>query len=199
MRSVFIFASLIALLASPAAAQTAWMEYNYPELGFTVSFPADPTVEMLPYKAPDGTNLNETLYSVREETGIYSMAIVDFSDISIDGTAAIDQAVAALRETGDVKLDIAARVNRNFGRQLSIAGKDGSHSAVAVFFANHRLYLIQGTVLASNPDPGSGEGVRFQQSLRFTGDNAGAGFPGRQLRGGRRFRQNQDQPPIQTP
>jgi hypothetical protein len=177
------------------------MEYNYPELGFTVSFPADPIVQTLPYKAPDGSDVDETLYSVREGDGVYTIAIVDLGNT--DGAAAIDRAVAALHESGDVKLDIPARVNRNFGRQLSIVGKDGSHSAVAVFFANHRLYQIQGTILASSEDLGSGDGVRFQQSLRFTGDNGGAGFGGRQFRGGRRFRQDQAQPdqvpPTQTP
>jgi hypothetical protein len=68
---------------------------------------------------------------------------------------------------GEVRVDVQARVNRRFGRQLSIMGKDGSHSVVAIFFANSKLYQIRGTVLASSADMQSGDAARFQQSLRF--------------------------------
>jgi hypothetical protein len=52
MRSFLIIASIITILTSPARAQT-WMEYNYPDFGFAVSFPADPIVESVPYKTTD--------------------------------------------------------------------------------------------------------------------------------------------------
>jgi hypothetical protein len=164
-------------------------------------------MENLPYKAADGTMANEILYSVRQGADIFSVAIVDLSRASVDETNALDSAINLLRETGEIRLDIPARVSRHRGRQLSIAGKDGSHSVVAIFFADHRLYQIQGTVLPESDDPSSGDAIRFQQSLRFTGDNRGPrfgpGFAGRQFRGGQRFRQNQapaDQtPPVSVP
>ena len=52
-----------------------------------------------------------------------------------------------------------------YGRQLSIKGADGSHSSVAVFFANGRLYQIEGKVLPAGSDAAA---IRFQQSLVFT-------------------------------
>jgi hypothetical protein len=193
---------LMAAVWAGAAQADEWKEYAYPELGFAVSFPADPVIETLPYKAPDGSGASEALYSVQQGADLYKVAVVDFSNATVDGTMAVDQAVDLLRENGDIRLNIPARVNRNFGRQLSIIGKDGSHSTVAIFFADHRLYQIQGTVLANSDDPNSGDAIRFQQSLRFTGNDGGQGFRqgfgGRQFRGGRRFRQNQD-PADQTP
>jgi hypothetical protein len=82
---------------------------------------------------------------------------------------------------------------------------------VGIFFGDHRLYQIEGTALASNSDLGSGELIRFQQSLRLTGDGrfgggpggrgfgrpgANGGAPGAGFRGGRRFRENPD---LQSP
>jgi hypothetical protein len=190
MRFFLIIASIITILTSQARAQ-AWMEYNYPDFGFAVSFPTDPTVESVPYKTTNGTALGEIMYSVQQEASVYSVTVIDFSSASVEEATAMDQAVKALRENGDVKLDIPARVNRNRGRQLSIIGKDGSHSTVAIFLADHRLYQIQGTVLAWNPDPISGDGIRFQQSLRFTGGNLGPNI------GGNGFGRRQRRPPTQ--
>ena len=197
-RALLITASLGALLTGPAGAQSTWQEYTYPDQQCAVSFPAEPLVQTKPFTAPDGTKVNETIYSVRQDTALFQLAVIDFSKVAIDRTTAIDQAVTELREKGDVKLDIAARVQRNIGRYLNLAGNDGSHTIAAVFFGANRLYEIEGTVPASNPDGLSGEMIRFQQSLRFTGDAAGArgqGFAQGQFQGrGRRFRQNQPQP-----
>src|SRR5262245_20517593 len=61
--------ALVALLlaASPAAAQD-WMEYAYPDLFFSVAFPAEPNVEMTTYQIADGRSLEARVYSVTRET-----------------------------------------------------------------------------------------------------------------------------------
>jgi hypothetical protein len=181
------------ILTGPAGAQSTWQEYTYPDQQFAVSFPGAPTITTAPFTAANGTQVTQTLYSVQQDTGLFRVAVIDFSTAGIDRTTAIDQAVAELRAKGDIKLDIQARVQRNIGRYLNLASNDGSHTIAAVFFGANRLYEIEGTVPASNPDALSGEMIRFQQSLRFMGDAAGARgarfargrFQGR----GRRFRQ----------
>ena len=183
MRASLVLAGVMAVLANSAVADD-WMEYSYPELGFSVSFPAAPVSETMPYRTAEGTTANETQYSVQQENSAYQVSIIDFGNVTFDRDAAIEEALNEYRDKGEVKVDIPARVNRNFGRQLSIVAKDGSRSSVAIFFANNRIYEIEGTILASNPDPNSGDAIRFQQSLRFTGNNAGPPFGGRG-RGGR--------------
>jgi hypothetical protein len=209
MRLTVIAAASIAILSSAVQAQSTWTEFNYPDSGFSVSFPDDPAVGHLKVKMADGKDVDETLYAVRRDDAIFRVAVIDFKDATVDGTAAIDQAVTELRARGNVMLDLPARVNGNRGRQFSLAGNDGSHSTVGIFFGDHRLYQIEGTMLASNSDLGSGELIRFQQSLRFTGNGgnfggrgfgrpgANGGQPGPGFRGGRRFRQNPD--PAQNP
>jgi hypothetical protein len=202
MRTVIAIAAATAILAAPAVAQSTWQEYTYPDQQFAVSFPGTPNVSTKPFTAANGTQVTQTLYSVQQGTGLFKVAVVDFSNTGLDRTTAIDQAISALREKGDVKLDIPARVQRNIGRYVNLASNDGSHTIAAVFFGNNRLYEIEGTVPASNPDALSGEMIRFQQSIRFMGDAAGARgatFARGQFQGrGRRFRQpppGQQNPP----
>jgi len=203
MRILVVLTAIMGVWTTAAPAQS-WKEYEYPDSGFAVSFPDAPATETLPFKAPDGTMVTETVYSVRQAPDIYSVTVADFSNASVDEPSAIDQAVRQLQEKGEIRINIPARVNRHFGRQLSIIGQDGSHSTVAIFFADHRLYQIQGTVLPESDDPNSGNAIRFQQSLRFTGDNGGGRFGqgggGRRFRGGRPNRNEPNPTPdTQTP
>ena len=102
----------------------------------------------------------------------------------------------ALRESGNIGVDVRERINGQFGHELNLANKDGSASTMAIFFANHRLYKLEAKVLPPNPQSGSGDAVRFQQSLQFIGDAAGRGFgrgpfgPGRGFGRGIRPQQN---------
>ena len=179
MRSILIAAICATTFSASAWAQSTWTEFNFADQGFAVSFPTDPAVGHMKVKTAGGADADETLYAARQDSAIYRMTVIDYKDAMVDGDNAIGQAIAALRTRGSVTLDVPARVNRNRGRQLSIAGNDGSHSTVGIFFGDHKLYQIEGTVLASSTDPISGELIRFQQSLRFTGPNNGfgPGFP----------------------
>lgn len=172
MRYAGFLIAVAALLATTATAQSTWQEYTYPDQQFAVSFPAEPTVTTSSFNTASGATAPETIYSVQQDTGAFRLAVVDFTNTGTDRMAAIDQAVAALQGKGEIKFNMQARVQRNYGRYLNIAGNDGSHTIAAVFFGNGRLYQIEGTVPASNPDGLSGEMIRFQQSLRFMGDAA---------------------------
>ena len=134
MRGLIVVAALTATLGGSTAAQSTWQEYTYPNQQFAVSFPAEPAVAAMRYRAADVTMLPETLYSVQQDTGVFRVAVIDFANTGIDQSAAIDQAIAELRGRGDIKLNIQARVQRNYGRYLNIAGNDGSHTIAAVFF-----------------------------------------------------------------
>jgi hypothetical protein len=128
-----------------------------------------PEIEDTLYAASDGTTVPARIYSLEQETSAFRMIVANFSRrTDLNDSQVIDLAIKTLTQDAEVKLDIPARVNRVFGRQLSLAGKDGSRSSVALFYYQRRLYLIQGTVLSSNADAASGEAIRFQQSLRFT-------------------------------
>ncbi len=148
----------------PAGAQT-WKEYSYAESGFTIHFPADPKVQDGSYMTADGTAVKARIYSLEFEGTLYSVTVADFSQLKMSEDSAIEQAVKQLTAEGEVIVNIEHRVNSTYGRQLSIAGKDGSRSTVAVFYRQNKLYLTSGKILPTNPDKASGDGLRFQQTL----------------------------------
>jgi hypothetical protein len=164
----FLIASLFA--AWPAAAQS-WREYTYPNYSFAVSFPADPTIETKTYQTADGTPAEARIYSVARDNSIFTMTVVDLSNIQTEENVVIDHAIKTLSQAGEVKLDIPHRISRVYGRQLSIAGRDGSHSSIAVFYYQRRLYQIEGVALPSGADA-TADAIRFQQSLVFTNNAA---------------------------
>jgi hypothetical protein len=153
------------------------------------------------YETGAGAFVHAHIYSVEAPGNRYSVTVADLSGADFDQEKALAQAVEAARSHGDVKVDIPARVNGQRGRQLSITGKDGGHTNLAIFVANNHVFQIEGAVLPSNPDPQSGDAIRFQQSLRFTGDYAGRRFAqgpgangGARGRFGGRFRRRGDAP-----
>jgi hypothetical protein len=179
MRMLVVLAAVIA--SAPASAQS-WKEYAYPSYSFAVSFPAEPKIEATTYQAVDGRAVEAHVYSVAQDGAVFKMTIAELSDPATDETAVIDHAVKALAQGGEIKVDIPARINRVFGRQLSITGKDGSHTSAAVFYYKGRLYQIEGDISPAGSDAAA---IRFQQSLVFTGGESNrSAEAGRQNRRG---------------
>jgi len=174
MRIGTIAVFLLPLMASAALAQS-WQEYRYPDLGFSVSFPGEPKITDGTAKASDGAALTQKVFSFSGDSGDFRVTVADYSGSSIADDAAISQAADRLRGAGDVLVDVSARVNRNYGRELSIAGKDGKRLVAAIFFVDHRLYVLEGRVRADGASP---DATRFQQSLNFLGGFGGFGQRG---------------------
>ena len=163
---------LLLLIAAPALAQIPppaleWRSYDYPAMGFGVHFPAEPSVVRGTYATATGS-VPASIYSVKHENVEYRMTVADFSAAKTDEKTAIDAAVKTWATDGrEIKLDVEARINRRYGRELSVGGKDGSYAMVAIFFFNNRLYELSGRALPPNATISTGRTIRFQQSLQF--------------------------------
>jgi len=162
---VFTFAVFVG--GGPAAAQN-WQDYSYPEYSFTVAFPADPRIETTTYQVADDRSVEAHVYSVRQDNSVLKVTVAELADTGLEESAVIDHAIKALSEDGEVKVNIPHRINRVYGRQLSILGADRSRSTVAVFDYNGRLYQIEGKSLSTGNDA-TADAIRFAQSLVFTG------------------------------
>jgi len=158
----FVLAAFVA--SGPAAAQS-WKEYVYPS--FTVSFPAEPKIETTTYKTADGRSFAAHVYSATKDGVAFKMMVADLADPTLEESVVIDDAIKTLAQGGEVKVNIPHRINRVFGRQVSITGADGSHSTAAVFYYNGQLYEIEGKALPGSSG-GPADTIRFQQSLIFT-------------------------------
>jgi hypothetical protein len=164
MRLIVFVAALF--LAVPAAAAD-WKEYEFPDYSFAVHFPADPTIESTTYRAPDGRSLEAHVYSASHDGGTFKLTVVELPNSGTEENALVDHAVDALRQTGMVKFDIPHRIRSVYGRQLGVAGPDGSYSYTAVFYNNKRLYQIEGKALVAGGQA-EADAMRFQQSLDLT-------------------------------
>jgi hypothetical protein len=169
----FAFAVISAWLFCGSAAAESWQEYVYGDYGFAVSFPDAPKIESGGFQLPDGSNVPARIYSVTKPDGDFRVVIADFANRPESDNAIIDAAETTLKRNGAVKIELPARVQAVFGRQLSLAGRDGSHISAALFVYEHRLYQITGTAAPPAAIAGSSDAIRFQQSLRFTGNTAG--------------------------
>jgi hypothetical protein len=152
--------------SGPALAQ-AWQEYSYSEAHFAVQLPAAPMVETGTYMAAGGIAVPATIYALRQPNIVFTMTVADLARTAADKPNAIDLAVQPLRETGEIKLDVRAEINGQYGRELTVAEKDGSRAIFAIFLIDHHLYELKGKVLPPTPERRSGDAIRFQQSLRF--------------------------------
>lgn len=170
---------LAACLIPITAVAQQWRVYAYPEAGFSIQFPATPTLEKGTSRTSAGVALPMTRYVVRQDRIIFTLSVVDYSTTTADAMSTIAETEKSFGASGKVTVAIDARVNRSYGRELSVTGADGSHSAVAIFFVNKHLFTLIGESLPPNAIQRSGDTVRFQESLQFTGENGGfRGFGG---------------------
>jgi hypothetical protein len=162
--TVFILASLV----SCGAAAQSWQEYKYPGQLFTVAFPGDPQTETTTYQAADGRQVEAHVYVVRQDNAVFKVTVAELADTGLEESVVIDHAIKTMSAGGEVKVNIPHRINRIFGRQLSIAGPDGRRLMAAIFDYNGRFYQIEGTALPAGNDA-TADVIRFVQSLTFTG------------------------------
>lgn len=173
MRLICLLAA--ALCAAPALAHAQQWK-NYPDLaaGVSVQFPAEPDMASGSYPIAKGS-VPATIYSLQQGTSHYSLTIADFSNNSSDQGSAVRQAINAVHDRGEVKLDLNECISGQPGREFSLLGKDGSMSKFAIFSVGPRLYLLEVNVLPPNVQQQSAAAVRFQQSLSFSRGSLGRG------------------------
>lgn len=166
------FAAVVAgfIIAAPAAAES-WKEYNYPDYGFTVTFPLDPRQENATYQTADGRNVPAHIWSATLNKSMFRVTVAEIGAIGQED-AVIEHAVRVLSQGGEVKVNFPHRVQQVYGRQVSITAPDGSRETAAVFDLNARLYQIEARILPGGDDT---DLIRFQQSLIFTPGNSNRG------------------------
>jgi len=166
MRLLILIPALL-VFADPVAAQS-WQEYSYPDYSFSVSFPAAPRIETTTYQVTDDRAVEAHVYSVRRDNAEFKVTVAELADPGLQETAVIDHAIKTLSQGGEIQVNIPHRINRVYGRQLSIMERDGSRAAVALFDYKGRLYQIEGKSLSAGDDA-TADTIRFVESMVFTG------------------------------
>lgn len=174
----FRYLALATVLGLPVSAQAAsWAHYAYSDDGFAVQAPVEPTPSKGAFKTPSGTSVPEITYVGRDDNAVFQVTVIDLRGTAVDKQAALDMGVKALGAEGQIALNVEERIDKEFGRNLTIVGADGSRSTASVFFVNGKLYELVGKALAPDPNAGSGKTMRFQESLELIGLGAEADRP----------------------
>jgi len=159
-------AGALLAFAVPAMAQS-WDTYSYPAAGFAVQFPTPPAVERGAWRTNAGLSVPSAIYAARLDRVDYVVTIADFSGTALDKDAAIADASKVLVKDGQVMVDVEARISTEYGRELSIAHKDGAMAIVAAFFIKQKLYVLEGRAPGPDAKASSASLIHFQQSLQF--------------------------------
>lgn len=150
-----------------AAPGFAWDIFTFPEAKFAAQFPAEPQVAQARYRTTAGLEAPAQRWSARDGNVAYTVTLVDFSGTALDKDAAIADAVKAFGQDGEVLVDVEARINAEWGRELSVKRRDGGHDIVAIFFFDDHLYVLNGRAAPPDPSAATANLIRFQQSLNF--------------------------------
>jgi hypothetical protein len=150
-----------------AAPAFAWDIFTFPDAKFAAQFPAEPQVAQARYRTTAGLEAPAQRYWAKDGNVAYIVTLVDFSGTALDKDAAIADAVKAFGQDGEVLVDVEARINAEWGRELSVRRRDGGHDIVAIFFFDDHLYVLNGRAAPPDPSAATANLIRFQQSLNF--------------------------------
>ena len=168
MRLFALAMAAAVVAASPAHA--AWKSYKYPEYGFGVDFPAQPTVGKGLYRGRLAGRVPATEITAKDGEVTYKATIVDFTSRPLDGPTLLGEAEFLLTQDGDVITDTSARAEAGpkaqYGSRIVTKLKDGTLRLSEVFLAQGKLYQLD-SLISPKGDQGDPEAARFQDSLIY--------------------------------
>ena len=162
-------AALIAL-AAPAAA--AWHGYISHALGFAFAAPGDLKVEKSSYKGAVAGTRDAIVWTSMEDGIEYKAIAIDTTAIANQSASLLGEAEFIFQDGQKLLMDSFGRVDRHYGRKLSIDLPDNGGRKIACFyFVNGRVISLQATV-PSGGDYDSPELARFVDSITFFPERA---------------------------
>jgi hypothetical protein len=161
----------IASWCGATAAQGEWSEYRYPDQGFAVEFPGEPTVTSAPSEGE--RRLMDYQYQYKFDRETYFVMVMQFTDgrgPDDPDTAYLQRLVAAYAE--------GAKARRRTQYAAFLAGHpaleaitedvaNDRYDLLDVFTAGVRIYLIVSEGPKGHED--SAEAKRFRDSLKLLG------------------------------
>ncbi len=157
-----------ALAATTAPAVAAWHGYISHPLGFAFAAPGELKVEKGTYRGAVAGPRDTIVYRFVDDNIEYKVVVIDMSEKANDAATLLGEAEYMFQENKKVRMDTFGRVDRQYGRKLTIdLPNNGGRTTAAFYFINGRIISLQATVLPANGDYDSPELGRFVDSLTF--------------------------------
>jgi hypothetical protein len=159
---------VLTAMTGPATAQ--WRPYISHPLGFAFAAPGEIKVERGTYNSPLAGMRESLIYAFVDDNIEYKAIIIDMRDRANDASNLLGEA-QFLFGSGNGKrllMDAFGRVDRQYGRKLSIdLPNNGGRSMAAFYFVEGRIVSLEATVLPANGDYDTPETGRFIDSITF--------------------------------
>jgi len=156
----------LAAMTAPAAA--AWHGYISHPLGFAFAAPGELKVEKGTYRGAVAGSHDTVVYRFADDNIEYKAMVIDMSDKANDAASLLGEAEYLFQENKKVLMDTFGRVDRQYGRKLTVdLPNNGGRSSAAFYFVDGRIVLLQATVLPANGDYDTPEMGRFVDSITF--------------------------------
>jgi hypothetical protein len=183
MRTLILLPIALTIFFSTLAVAQQWSEYRDESEFFSVNFPGEPGVKIIPYPSEYGATYPSKVYTVMSGQNFYSATVVDYTDARqiylelpdktdeassrwlwlYDQLGATSYAARQFRlRGGEVTFDAWNHIDFVEGHQLQITNQDGSRTFAGIYLHHNRLYILEATV----PSDALPQGL-FQQSLTF--------------------------------
>src|SRR5215813_8281752 len=157
-----------ALTAMTAPAAAAWRGYISHPFGFAFAAPGELKVEKGAYRGAVAGGYDTLVYRFLDDDIEYKAVVIDMSDKANDAATLLGEAEYNFQEGKKVLMDTFGRVDRQFGRKLTIDLPNNAGRATAAFyFINGRIISLQATVLPANGDYDTPDMGRFVDSITF--------------------------------
>jgi hypothetical protein len=157
-----------ALVATSAPTLAAWRGYISHPLGFAFAAPGDLKAEKGTYRGAVAGTRDALIYRFVDDDIEYKAVVVDMTDRANEAANLVGEAAYNFQDGKKVLLDTYARVDRQFGRKLTIdLPNNGGRAMAAFYFINGRIVSLQATVLPANGDYDTPDMARFVESITF--------------------------------
>src|SRR2546426_5895315 len=157
-----------ALAAMTAPAPAAWRGYISHPLGFAFAAPGELKVEKGTYRGAVAGARDTLVYRFVDDDIEYKAVVIDMTDKANDAATLLGEAEYNFQDGKKVLMDTFGRVDRQFGRKLTIdLPNNAGRSTAAFYFINGRIVSLQATVLPANGDYDTPDMGRFIDSISF--------------------------------
>ena len=166
-KAVALAAALMSsAIAMPATA--AWHGYISHPLGFAFAAPGELKIEKGTYRGAVAGERATLVYRFFDDNIEYKAVVIDMTDKANDSASLLGEAQYLFQENKKVLMDSFGRVDRQYGRKITIdLPGNGGRSTAAFYFINGRIISLQATVLPANGDFDTPEMARFVDSITF--------------------------------
>jgi hypothetical protein len=159
-------ATLVVALAAPASA--AWRSYISHPLGFAFAAPGELKIEKGSYRGAVAGARETTVYHFADDDIEYRAEVIDMTGTADNAATLLGEAEYLFQDGKTVLMDVFGRVDRQYGRKLTIdLPNNGGRTSAAFWFINGRIISLQATVLPANGDYDTPDMARFVDSITF--------------------------------